>query len=311
MFPLDANKLHAGRIESDGTIAYEVGTITIGTDSVTYQADVAWRGFYTDYIQVSGSEKLTITPNMSSTISWACNCYDTNDNFLGKATSTSTSTTRIFTLLQGTVKIRISITSSELLYTITNPMLNTGSSALPYEPYSSEVWHDTPNYIHKTDTDTFTTLPAVLYPTGTTATVGLKGNTAQSGTPSPQNPVIPQGCGDLETSGAKAGQYKIPISINNVVTDIYIGDNPLRKSLDGTAYDTLAADGTLTRRVDSDGSVLPTPIVTQVTMPTFTTTPGANTLDVLTTVPPSEVTATFNGWHPVGSAHERNNGAWT
>lgn len=105
--------------------------------------------------------------------------------------------------------------------------------------------------------------------------------------------------------------YKIPISINNVVTDIYIGDNPLRKSLDGTAYDTLAADGTLTRRVDSDGSVLPTPIVTQVTMPTFTTTPGANTLDVLTTVPPSEVTATFNGWHPVSSAHERDNGAWT
>jgi hypothetical protein len=41
------------------------------------------------------------------------------------------------------------------------------------------------------------------------------------------------------------------------------------------------------------------------------TTAGANTLDVQTTVKPSEVTASFNGWHPVTSAHERENGAWT
>lgn len=172
LFPLDANKLHVGRIEIDGTIDYEVGTITIGTDSVTYQADVAWRGFYTDYIQVSGSEKLTITPNISSTTSWACSCYDTNDNFLGRATATSTSTTKIFTLLQGTVKIRINITFSQLSYTITNPMLNTGSTPLPYEPYSSEVWHDTPHYIHNTSTDTITTLPAVVYARGDTISVG-------------------------------------------------------------------------------------------------------------------------------------------
>lgn len=288
---------------------------------------------------------------------------------------------------------------------------------------ASDTWVDS-HYIKKTDTDTITTLPAIIYSLAQTATIGLKGNTVQSGTPSPDSPIMPQGTGERTgnlldvdswyrdykqpdgtyqatrsqlyaikikpftsddigktftfamniapvsgnvrviannggtvTNGNSAARsvvtftvasvddtiyfnygssgdttttisnimlnfgstaktyepygYKIPISINNVVTDIYIGDNPLRKSLDGTAYDTLAADGTLTRRVDSDGSVLPTPIVTQVTMPTFTTTPGANTLDVLTTVPPSEVTATFNGWHPVSSAHERDNGAWT
>lgn len=44
-------------------------------------------------------------------------------------------------------------------------------------------WHDTPYYLHKTDTDTFTTLPADIYPTDTTATVGLKGQASQqSGT---------------------------------------------------------------------------------------------------------------------------------
>ena len=44
-------------------------------------------------------------------------------------------------------------------------------------------WINIPHYIHKTDTDTITTLPAVIYPNDTTATVGLKGNTSQqSGT---------------------------------------------------------------------------------------------------------------------------------
>lgn len=79
---------------------------------------------------------------------------------------------------------------------VSNIMLNSGSQPLPYEPYSSEVWHDIPHYIHNTSTNTITTLPAVLYPTGTTATVGLKGNAVQSTTPTPQNPVMPNGTGE-------------------------------------------------------------------------------------------------------------------
>lgn len=44
-------------------------------------------------------------------------------------------------------------------------------------------WVDTPHYIYNTSTDTITTLPAVIHPTGTTVTVGLKGNMEQqSGT---------------------------------------------------------------------------------------------------------------------------------
>lgn len=57
-------------------------------------------------------------------------------------------------------------------------------------------WTDIPHYIHKTSTDTLTTLPAVIYPNAATATVGLKGNMSQTGTPTPQNPVIPQGTGE-------------------------------------------------------------------------------------------------------------------
>lgn len=74
-------------------------------------------------------------------------------------------------------------TAVTITYTASNIMLNLGSTPLPYEPYSPEVWHDTPHYIHNTSTDTITTLPADIYPTDTTATVGLKGQASQqSGT---------------------------------------------------------------------------------------------------------------------------------
>lgn len=195
LFPLDESKLHVGRIENDGTIDYQVGIITVGTDSVTYEADTTWRGFYTDFIQVNENEKLTISPNRSDIV-WSCCCYDENDNFLGKASAKSTASIKIITLLTGTKKVRISVTSSNTTYTILKPMLNSGSQPIPYEPYSSEVWHDTPHYVHNTSTDTITTLPTVVYPNATTATVGLKGQMVQSGTPSPQNPVMPQGTGE-------------------------------------------------------------------------------------------------------------------
>lgn len=91
--------------------------------------------------------------------------------------------------------------------------------------------------------------------------------------------------------------YKIPILTNQTTTNIYIGDNPLRKSLDGTAYDTLDSNGTLTQRVDSDGSVLATPIVSQITVPSIPTVDGANTITIDTTVQPSEFSATWTGWH--------------
>ena len=85
-------------------------------------------------------------------------------------------------------------------------------------------WIDTPNYIHKTDTDTLATLPVMIYPNDTTATVGLKGNTVQNGTPTPDNPITPVSTGDLETVGTKAGQYKIPISSANTTTPVYLGE---------------------------------------------------------------------------------------
>lgn len=74
-------------------------------------------------------------------------------------------------------------------------MLNAGSQPLPYEPYGSS-WADIPHYIMGTSTDTITTLPADIYANDTTATVGLKGNMEQSGTPTPTTPIQPSETGE-------------------------------------------------------------------------------------------------------------------
>lgn len=71
-------------------------------------------------------------------------------------------------------------------------------------------WTDTSHYIHNTSTDTITTLPADIYPTGTTAMVGLKGQTVQSSTPSPTSPVMPQGTGE-RTGNLFDGDYAVAV----------------------------------------------------------------------------------------------------
>ena len=152
-------------------------------------------------------------------------------------------------------------------------MVNTGSTPLPYEPYSSEVWHDTPHYIYNTSTDTITTLTAVLYPTDTTATVGLKGNMYQASGVSPTNPIQPQETGD------RTGNL---FDITAETSGKYVRDT----------------DGTLGNYADE---------ISGITIPTIA---GANTISTDTTLQPSEVTATYKGWHPVQSVHERESGAW-
>ena len=77
---------------------------------------------------------------------------------------------------------------------LSNIMLNEGSTALPYEPYG-DSWTNTPHYIHNTSTDTITT-PADIYANDNNATVGLKGQMEQSGTPTPTTPIQPSECGE-------------------------------------------------------------------------------------------------------------------
>lgn len=88
----------------------------------------------------------------------------------------------------------------------------------------SGSWVDAPHYLRGTDTDTITSLPTTIYGDGTNASLSIKGNTTQSGTPSQSNPVDVVGVGELETSGEHAGQYKIPILNGSTTTNVYLGE---------------------------------------------------------------------------------------
>ena len=262
-------------------------------------------------------------------------------------------------------------------------------------------WTDTPNYIHNTFTDTITTLPTDIYSTGTTATVGLKGQMEQNGTPTHDSPITPSECGDLETVGAKAGQYKIPISSAGQTTTVYLGEVETTRKIkklvltgqenwkylgDGFAYlDTITdyskvngnisicthfrtnssitsaeyvingisfynapaenyrlyiKDTTLFTTIITLKSYLAqqyangTPViiwyvlatettgivneplrkigdyadtVSGITIPTIA---GANTIDVDTTLKPSEMSVNYHGWHPVSALHRFNGTSW-
>lgn len=87
--------------------------------------------------------------------------------------------------------------------------------------FNGSTWVDSKLRKLDTATDTLTTLPAVVYPTSTTATVGLKGQAVQNGTPTPDNPIMPQGTGErtgnlFDKSTAISGER---ILANSVVAD--------------------------------------------------------------------------------------------
>ena len=61
--------------------------------------------------------------------------------------------------------------------------------------YNGSTWQHSLRKLD-TSTDILTTLPADIYANDTTATVGLKGQAVQSSTPTPDNPIMPQGTGE-------------------------------------------------------------------------------------------------------------------
>ena len=99
-----------------------------------------------------------------------------------------------------------------------------------------------------------------------------------------------EGTEELVLSNIIPYGYKIPVTIGNVTTPIYIGSEPLRKALDGSdAVDSLDyATQTITRRVDSNYEEQ-TPVTTSITLPTLIAPSGETTLSVDTTIQPSNV----------------------
>lgn len=86
----------------------------------------------------------------------------------------------------------------------------------------SGSWVSSDYGIMKTATDTITTLPADIYPNDTTATVGLKGNMSQTGTPTPTTPIQPQETG--ERTGNLWDEDYTGINTNAIYRPLFVGD---------------------------------------------------------------------------------------
>lgn len=106
----------------------------------------------TTYIPTEGGRTYTISglwyaPGPVGMANFAVYEWDSNKNWLRRSNRQyPTSSNRItFTIGANTAYFTLQIQTTH-----GNIMLNEGSTALPYEPYSTEVWHDIKDYIMDT-----------------------------------------------------------------------------------------------------------------------------------------------------------------
>ena len=123
-----------------------------------------------------------------------------------------------------------------------------GETATVYRPYSATGWQHSLRKL-TTATDTITTLPVDIYADGNNATVGLKGNTVQNGTPTPDNPIMPQGCGErtanlCDESTIQQGYYGADTNYN-----VFTASNKYR------AFSTHLSAGTYTINISATETI--------------------------------------------------------
>lgn len=102
---------------------------------------------------------------------------------------------------------------------------NDDSITAPTPRTREEIWWSNITLSQEVIVEYIGTLPAALQTIeGYLESYNIYGNTEQTGTPTPENPIVPSGCGEMETTGAHTGQYKLPILSNSIKTDIYLGE---------------------------------------------------------------------------------------
>lgn len=143
---------------------------------------------------------------------------------------------------------------------------------------------------------TITGVPPISFKSDGTALTAwsIAGNMVQTGTPTPDAPIVPQECGDLVTTGDHAGQYAIPITLAGQTQTVYLSD-PLRKI--GDYADNAEQGGTITRKIKKmvlTGS--------EVYILAGTTTIRITVKDYLRTNDWAVLCTHFNGKTAVGSA---------
>lgn len=119
-------------------------------------------------------------------------------------------------------------------------------------------WTDAPYYINTTMTDSLTVLPTTLYTDDSEIVVGVKGDTIQSGIPTPESPVMPQGTGErtsnlFDISTAVLGKW-----INSAGEEKTSGVSTLEYRLNHTDYIIVEPNEEYTFSYDGDYSVAST-----------------------------------------------------
>jgi hypothetical protein len=165
------------------------------------------------YTQTYGNAEYSypVTAGETYTLSWDIdnpNVYGIVYLFSGSTTGDTVLTnvvastkTATFTIPNGHqyLSFRLGVSSSGDTLTYTNLMLNTGSTALPYEPYEpyGDTWN-TKSYAKIVDTtQQVTSFPVVVRPMeNTIPSYTIKGNMVQDGTPSPSNIIYPSETGE-------------------------------------------------------------------------------------------------------------------
>lgn len=105
-------------------------------------------------------------------------------------------------------------------------MLNLGSTAMPYEPYGyQEGWEvrDNQNRLIWGREETLTGTSSISFKGAGVPlkSVDILGNTQQTGTPTPDAPIMPDFCGKLV-----GADWTIPISCAGQTTPVYLGEVP-------------------------------------------------------------------------------------
>ena len=154
----------------------------------------------TDYIPVDSS---VFTVGRLGGISPAICLYDENKNFIGgQAYGTGGIGFKEYTTVTaGSVakfaRFSYYTVSDEFYDDLSKIMLVEGSiPPTSYIPYG-HIWSQIPYRKYGTETDIIATLPATIIGDGTPiSSYIIKGNMEQSGTPTPENPIMPSECGE-------------------------------------------------------------------------------------------------------------------
>lgn len=109
-----------------------------------------------------------------------------------------------------------------------------GGDDMDVKKFNGTSWETTPSYVYKTATDTLS-LPATIYADGTAATIGLKGNTVQNGTPTPSNPV------DVVGVGERTGNFLAANSTSATVNTVTISNDNGKITVTGRASSEISS----------------------------------------------------------------------